>query len=141
MEAGEGGGDPEGAHGRLRAPLSIARAGELDAPGMSGEVEGGWGVRSAGKKQAPCHGIRGLAWPLASGSPRCEDAPVHFGPEAVSNQPPAPFSADTLPQLCAAIFTGTPTPLRAVRPEVPEGLAVVLEKAYARDRTSRYPSV
>src|SRR5271170_968284 len=52
-----------------------------------------------------------------------------------------PFYADTLPQLCAEIFTGTPTPIRTVRGDVPEGLANVLEKAYARDRGFRYQSV
>ena len=52
-----------------------------------------------------------------------------------------PFYADTLPQLCAEIFTGTPTPIRVARPDVPEALAQVLEKAYARDRAYRYASV
>ena len=52
-----------------------------------------------------------------------------------------PYYADTLPQLCAEIFTGTPTPLRALRPDVPEALALVLEKAYARDRGQRYASI
>jgi serine/threonine-protein kinase len=52
-----------------------------------------------------------------------------------------PFYAETLPALCAEIFTGTPTPLRTIRPDVPEGLAAVLEKAYARDRGARHQSV
>jgi serine/threonine-protein kinase len=52
-----------------------------------------------------------------------------------------PFYADTLPQLCAEIFTGTPTPIRSLRQDVPEGLANVLEKAYARDRGVRFQSV
>jgi hypothetical protein len=52
-----------------------------------------------------------------------------------------PFYADTLPQLCAEILTGTPTPIRTARPDVPEGLAVALEKAYARDRGHRYQSI
>jgi serine/threonine-protein kinase len=52
-----------------------------------------------------------------------------------------PFYADTLPQLCAEIFTGTPTPIRSTRPEVPEGLAWVLERAYARDRAQRFQTV
>ncbi len=52
-----------------------------------------------------------------------------------------PFYADTLPQLCAEIFTGTPTPIRSIRNDVPEGLAAVLEQAYARDRGFRYQSV
>jgi serine/threonine-protein kinase len=52
-----------------------------------------------------------------------------------------PFYADTLPQLCAEIFTGTPMPIRNVRQDVSPGLAAVLEKAYARDRGQRYQSV
>ncbi len=52
-----------------------------------------------------------------------------------------PFYADTLPQLCAEIFTGTPTPIRSIRSDVPEGLAAVLERAYARDRGYRYQSI
>jgi serine/threonine-protein kinase len=52
-----------------------------------------------------------------------------------------PFYAETLPQLCAEVFAGTPTPIRTLRPEVPEELAVVMEKAYARDRALRYQSI
>jgi eukaryotic-like serine/threonine-protein kinase len=52
-----------------------------------------------------------------------------------------PYYADTLPQLCAEILTGTPTAIRSVRPEVPEELAAVLEKAYARDKGQRYQSI
>jgi serine/threonine-protein kinase len=52
-----------------------------------------------------------------------------------------PFYADTLPQLCAEIFTGVPTPIRTLRQDVPEGMANVLEKAYARDRGVRFQSV
>ena len=52
-----------------------------------------------------------------------------------------PYYADTLPQLCAEVLTGTPTPLRTVRPDLPPDLAPVIEKAYARDRAERYQSV
>jgi serine/threonine-protein kinase len=52
-----------------------------------------------------------------------------------------PFYAETLPQLCAEILTGTPTPLRQVRNDVSEQLATVIERAYARDRAARYQSV
>jgi serine/threonine-protein kinase len=52
-----------------------------------------------------------------------------------------PFFADTLPQLCAEILTGTPTPLRVLRPDIPEQLAWSIEKAYARDRAHRYQSI
>jgi len=52
-----------------------------------------------------------------------------------------PFYADTLPQLCAEVLTGAPTPLRQLRAEVPEGLGVALEKAYARDKEGRYQNI
>jgi serine/threonine-protein kinase len=52
-----------------------------------------------------------------------------------------PFYADTLPQLRAAILTGTPQPIREHRPDVPEALAAVIERAYARDAADRHPSV
>ncbi len=45
------------------------------------------------------------------------------------------------PQLCAEILTGTPTPIRSVRPEITEDLAQVIEKAYARDKGQRHQSV
>ncbi len=52
-----------------------------------------------------------------------------------------PYYAETLPQLCAEILTGTPTPLRDLRPDIPSDFAFVLEKAYARDRNIRYQSI
>lgn len=52
-----------------------------------------------------------------------------------------PFMAETLPQLCAAILTGTPRPLRQFRPDAPEQLAAVVARAYERDRALRYQSV
>jgi eukaryotic-like serine/threonine-protein kinase len=59
--------------------------------------------------------------------------------ELIAGRPP--FDAETLPELCAAVFTGAPTPLAEVRSDLPEGLAPVVERAYARDRAHRYPSV
>ena len=52
-----------------------------------------------------------------------------------------PFFADTLPQLCAEILTGTPTPLRTTRPEISDHFAAVLERAYARSTAHRYQTV
>ncbi|MBK8251911.1 MAG: protein kinase [Polyangiaceae bacterium] len=52
-----------------------------------------------------------------------------------------PYYADTLPQLCAEVLTGTPTPIRTLRGDVAEGLAFALEKAYARDRDQRYQTI
>ncbi len=52
-----------------------------------------------------------------------------------------PFYAETLPQLCAEVLTGTPAPLRSARPDVPDELALVLSHAYARDRTQRFQTI
>jgi serine/threonine protein kinase len=52
-----------------------------------------------------------------------------------------PYYADTLPQLCAEILTGTPTPIRTIRPEITDDLAQVIEKAYARDKGQRHQSI
>src|SRR5262249_13189104 len=52
-----------------------------------------------------------------------------------------PYYAETMPELCAAVLTGTPTPLQELRPERPDELAKVLEKAYARERGSRYQTI
>lgn len=52
-----------------------------------------------------------------------------------------PFLATTLEGLRAEVLTGTPTPIRLLRADVPDALAATLERAYARDREQRYPSV
>jgi serine/threonine-protein kinase len=52
-----------------------------------------------------------------------------------------PFLANTLPELCAAVLTGTPTPLGEMRRDLPPALITVIERAYARDRAERFQSV
>ncbi len=52
-----------------------------------------------------------------------------------------PFQADSTPHMCAMILRGASTPLRDLRPEVPAPLAAVVHKAFALQRTDRYPSV
>ncbi|MDC3959196.1 serine/threonine-protein kinase [Polyangium jinanense] len=52
-----------------------------------------------------------------------------------------PFYAETLPNLCAEVLTGTPRPLRQFRPELPADLAARIERAYERDKNRRYPSI
>jgi eukaryotic-like serine/threonine-protein kinase len=59
--------------------------------------------------------------------------------ELLTGRPP--FVADTLPALCVEVATGTPTPLRELRPDLPEELARVLETAYAREKEHRYQSI
>jgi serine/threonine-protein kinase len=52
-----------------------------------------------------------------------------------------PFYAESLPQLCAEVLTGVPTPMSEFRPDVPHELAIRLEKAYERDKNKRYQSI
>ncbi len=52
-----------------------------------------------------------------------------------------PFLADTFPQLCVMIATADPTPLRSVRPDLPEDFAAVVQRAFARSRDERYQTV
>ncbi len=52
-----------------------------------------------------------------------------------------PYLADTLPELCALVLTGTPTPLREVRPDLPPVFATVLERSYEREREQRYQTI
>jgi serine/threonine-protein kinase len=53
-----------------------------------------------------------------------------------------PFTGETLAVLHVNVCgTAAPTPIRSLRPEVPDTLAAVMERAYARDRDQRYPTV
>ena len=49
-----------------------------------------------------------------------------------------PFQGESFPDLVIAIGTNNHPPLLSVRPEVPAGLAAVVEKAMAHDRNDRY---
>jgi len=52
-----------------------------------------------------------------------------------------PFDAETYPALMVKIMTETPTPIRALRSDVPEALERVVFKAMAKDRQARYQGV
>lgn len=52
-----------------------------------------------------------------------------------------PFSADTVPQLCAMILQSSAPPLRNFRPDAPEGLQNVLLRSLEKDPTRRYKNV
>jgi serine/threonine-protein kinase len=49
-----------------------------------------------------------------------------------------PFHAEQLPQLCARIFHGAPTPLANFRPDAPAGLEAVIFQCLQKDRTRRW---
>jgi serine/threonine-protein kinase len=50
-----------------------------------------------------------------------------------------PYDGATIPELLVRSATQSPTPLRALRPEVPEALAAVIHRALERNRALRYP--
>jgi serine/threonine-protein kinase len=49
-----------------------------------------------------------------------------------------PFKGESFPDLVIAISTENHPPLRSLRPDVPSGLAAVIEKAMARNKQDRY---
>ena len=52
-----------------------------------------------------------------------------------------PFASGTVAEVCAAILKDKPTPLREVRPEVPEGLDMVVARCLEKDMERRYANV
>jgi eukaryotic-like serine/threonine-protein kinase len=52
-----------------------------------------------------------------------------------------PFFGDELPQLVLAIMSAEPTPIRSIRPDIPEGLERVVRDCLQKDRTHRIPDV
>jgi serine/threonine-protein kinase len=59
--------------------------------------------------------------------------------ELLAGQPP--FTADNFAELCLKVAMDPPTPLRQHRPDVPETLAEVIARAYARSPDERYPTM
>ena len=53
----------------------------------------------------------------------------------------APFEADALPLLLLRIMTENPTPVLELRPDAPPKLSAIIEKAMARQRDERLPSL
>jgi serine/threonine protein kinase len=50
----------------------------------------------------------------------------------------APFTGDTLPEVCVKIATEPPLPLPSLRPDVPDGIEEVILKCLEKDRNKRY---
>lgn len=51
-----------------------------------------------------------------------------------------PWTAESFSELCVKVSLDPPVPLRKHRPDVPEALARVIERAYARKQEERYQS-
>jgi serine/threonine-protein kinase len=51
-----------------------------------------------------------------------------------------PFPGETATQVCSAVLEGQTPSLRALRPDVPEGLAAIVSRCLERDREKRFQS-
>jgi eukaryotic-like serine/threonine-protein kinase len=52
-----------------------------------------------------------------------------------------PFYAQRIPELCIKIATQQQPPLRSLRPELPQGIEIVVRRCLEKDRSRRYPNV
>ena len=52
-----------------------------------------------------------------------------------------PFNGESLPELCTAILTAPPVPLRKVRPSMPVGLQAIIERCLQKEADHRYQNV
>jgi serine/threonine-protein kinase len=53
----------------------------------------------------------------------------------------SPFDAQSVPELCSMILTATPARLRAIRPELPEGLDAVVARCLKKDVEDRFATI
>jgi serine/threonine-protein kinase len=52
-----------------------------------------------------------------------------------------PFDGETMAQLCARVLVEPPRPIRTLRPDLPEGLAQVIERCLEKEPEKRFSSV
>ena len=52
-----------------------------------------------------------------------------------------PFGGGSAPEICARVLTEEPRDVRALRPEVPEGVAFVIARCLQKDRDARFANV
>ena len=52
-----------------------------------------------------------------------------------------PFAGDTLPQLCAAIISRPPIPIRSLRPDLPDGVERLIADCLEKERVARVANV
>lgn len=52
-----------------------------------------------------------------------------------------PFNAESIPELCLSVIGDEPTPLAELVPELPPGLAAIVERCLEKDRERRYATV
>lgn len=87
-------------------------------------------------------------------------SPAYMAPEQINEEPPSvqtdiyslgvtmyellagrlPFQATNSVAMINKILNEDPTPLKSIRPDIPDKLVEIVEKAMARDATKRYPA-
>ena len=87
-------------------------------------------------------------------------SPAYMAPEQINEEPPSvqtdiyslgvtmyellagrlPFQATNSVAMINKILNEDPTPLKSIRPDIPDKLVEIVEKAMARDTTKRYPA-
>ena len=87
-------------------------------------------------------------------------SPAYMAPEQINEEPPSvqtdiyslgvtmyellagrlPFQAANSVQMINKILNEDPTPLKSIRPDIPDKLVEIVEKAMARDASKRYPA-
>ncbi len=88
------------------------------------------------------------------------DSPAYMAPEQINEEPPSvqtdiyslgvtmyellagrlPFQAANSVAMINKILNDTATPLKTIRPDIPDELVAIVEKAMARDPSKRYPA-
>ena len=97
---------------------------------------GGTGSRKSWKQACACRRGCKSYWMLC-GMPDWRKNLLGLVPNASST----PFAANTAQAMCVSILADSPARFAEVAPDVPAGLAELIERALSKDRAERYADV